>query len=430
MKGAFAGLTKRDMMYRGGMPEEVGNVRTEGTIRHSKLTVVAQYKRIILFVALFAFSTNGYPQIVGVTWQAKSIGIEMTLFKDGTYRFLSPAGETTGWYLLSGEILQMQDAMTGAISVYRIQETKPGVLVMTDSFGGTIQMTAAGNEATAVVLAEARGYRLTEADVAVGFDLISLVIDAPLTENEKSRLRKKAIEEFKSYPAEFLQQVTSLRQALHKLRSLRDPQQVGLARQTLFAELYFASKSIPDKQRPEIIRIINEHVQVVAEDSTNKLLLTDRDLDAFLSYGDFIARFTGTTPLTAQLNREYLRKLLREQYASLPLQTKQGLAAVYSVWQAIEKVWPDLTSEQQQQIMTQYRSAMTSSLRDPSSKYAPILTNPEAMSQASPQEIYNRSMASMRQSVMQGWFRQNTFLNTMNAAAGYGTSFWPSPFSN
>ncbi len=383
---------------------------------------------LMLFIAtlFFIFPQNSHAQIIGVAWKAESAGLELLLNRDGAYRFRGPTGESRGWYALAGDILQMQDALTGVTSVYRITLVKPGVIVLSDSFGGAVEMTA-GDESAATVLANANGRQLTEADMEVGYDMIRLIIDAPLTEHEKTRLRQKAIEEFKGQPLEFLQQVSSLGQALAPLRNLRDPQQLGLARQKLFAELYFASKPLPEDQKPEIIRIINEHVRVVAEDPENKVLLTDRDIDAFLAFNDFIAALTGSPPLTSGASGADLRQMLQKQFNSLPLQTKQDIAAVYPVWQAINKVWPGLAQPQRRQIVSQYRTAMNNTSSDALNQ-APILTDPRAMSQASPQQIYQRSMDSMKQSVMTGWMRQITFMNTMNVAAGGGTSFWPSAF--
>ncbi len=379
-----------------------------------------------LAIVLIFFST-GQAQIVGKRWQAQNLGIEMILNQDGTYRFVSSAGISQGVYALNGEILQMQDSQTGFVSVYRVSMVRPGTLILADSYGGAIQLTAAiadNLQSNSSVLANSGSYQLTESDVAVGYDLVSLIINSPLTEREKARLRKKSIEEFKKYPVEFLQQINSLRQSLAQIHQIRDPFQAGLMRQMLFAELYLASKPIPENQKPEIIRIITEHVRVIAEDPTNKLVLTDREVDAFLQYQNFIVQLVGTSFAGENLSRDQFINLVKKQYASLPLDTKQGIAAIYPIWQAIKNAWAKLNVTQRNQIVAQYRASLSSSMQQSPNYYKPILTDPEAMSQASPQEIYHRKMESMKLSVMQGWFRQNTFLNTLKTQVGLPTSFF------
>jgi hypothetical protein len=362
-------------------------------------------------------------EIVGVVWEAQGVGIQLLLNPDGTYRLTGPQGATQGIYLLSGDFLQMQDGATGLVSVYQVGMIGEDVLVLVDGYGGTLQFTPAAGAApaggTGKVLAESAGLQLTEADVAVGFDLVRIVTDEALTEAEKDRLRSKAVEEFRAHPAEFLQQVEELRGALGQLRQIRDPQAAGRMRQELFAALYFGTKGIPEEEKPEIVRVILEHVEVVAEDPENRLVLTDRDLETYLEYGDFLAGLSGQEPLSSQVTFEELRTGLAKEYAGLPLETKLGLASIYPVWKAIQKVWGGLEEAQRQAILSQYLAAGASAQgTGPAGGYAGT----------DPQEVYRRSMDSMRQEVMTGWMRQNLFLNTMNVAAGKGTSFWPNAF--
>ncbi len=385
---------------------------------------------IVFLLLLFLISSPLQAQIFDKVWKAPTMGIEMVLNSNGTYQFTGPGGNSSGQFVLNGNILQMQDNRSGLVTIYRVALSQEGNLILMDAYGGILQLTPEERKESPV-LARAGGLILSEDDVAVGYNLVAIIIAEPLNTAEKERLRKKAIEEFKQNPQAFLQQVNNLRPTLQKLRQIKDPFKAGLTRQMLFAELYFASKSLPEAQKPEIIRIINEHVHVIAEDLENRLLITDRDVEAFVEYEAFVTQITGSKDNTANHSLADFMAALRKNFAALPLQTKQGIAAVYPIWQSIQKVWAKMTETQKRQAIANYRNALKANLSTSAPNYyKPILTDPRAMRQASPQEIYQRSMDSMRNSVMTGWMRQNTFLNTLNAQVGYGTSFWPSPFSN
>jgi len=304
--------------------------------------------------------------IVGVDWQAPQLQMSLVLKADGAYVFQGPAGRSAGMYQAQGQFLLMQDSATGMQSMFQLAQPEAGVLMLTDAAGNTVRMVATGvtqqappEEGSPVpsggkALAQSQGKQLTEADLQPPFELTELVIDAKLSPAEKERLRASAVKEFTAQPEGFLQQVAQVRQALDRLHLLNDPFKLGLARQTLFAQLYLASKAVPADQMPEIIKIMREHVRVVAEDPANQLVLTDRDVQAMLAYGQFLMQVTGVSGLgLGGVPQATLEAQIQAQFPVLPLQAKQTLAAIYPVWQATLYSWSRMTPQQQQRVVAQ-----------------------------------------------------------------------------
>lgn len=150
-------------------------------------------------------------------------------------------------------------------------------------------------------------------------------------------------------PGEFSSQISQLQASMVQLNSITDPFQLGLARQMLFAQFYLATKNLPEEQVPELIRIMRQHVQVIAEDPQNQLVLTSRDLWAMIEYNNFVGNLTGSPAPAIDPNQ--FAAQMQAVYPSLPLETRQTLAAIYPVWQATRYSWDQLNDQQRRQVV-------------------------------------------------------------------------------
>lgn len=304
-------------------------------------------------------------ELVTTPWSSRELGLEMQLRPDGSYRFSGPGGSSTGSYQINGQFLLMQDGRTGQQSIYGLSQPSADTLTLTDPSGASIRMQA-GKDRTAQasqappmaqVLAESQGMKLTGGEMQVGYDLVELIIDERLTEPEKKRLIEASIKEFSAQPTAFLAQVNSLRSSIQRVQSLQNPFMLGLARQMLFAQFYLVTEALPEEQMPEVIRVMREHLRVVAIDRENQLLLTDRDIDAMIAYNQFMSELAGlqATPV----NREMFEQQIQQSFLALPLETRQTLAAIYPVWQATRYSWAQMNPQQQQQVIAGLRRQNT-----------------------------------------------------------------------
>jgi len=310
--------------------------------------------------------------LVGTSWNAPQQGISMRLSGDGTYVFSGPGFTSQGQYVLNGQFLLMQDT-NGNQAMYQLSQPQPTTLVLTDANGGQLQFeapvgassgirlpgqtTPTSTPVTGGVLAESGGYRLTETEMQVGYDLIELVTDEKMTEMEKNRLRQAAVSEFTQAPQEFMNQINQLKNSMVQLHSITDPFQLGLARQMLFAQFYLATKNMPENQVPELIRLMKEHVHVVAEDPQNQLVLTTRDIQAMIEYNEFVAGLQGIQ--AEAIDPNLFASQIQAVYPTLPLETRQVLAAIYPVWQATRYSWDQLSDQQKNQVIMNMAQANT-----------------------------------------------------------------------
>ncbi len=326
-------------------------------------------KLVVLAAFLVGFSgVCSAAEIVGARWVASEAGFQMQLAPDGAYAFMGPGFSSNGMYLLNGQFLVMQDASTGVQTMFQLSRPSPQTLIMTDSTGVSLEMRAdeangmqpspatdPGSQGMAEVLANSGGVSLTTREMQVGYDLAELVIDQRLSEDEKARLIAASITEFEAAPEEFLRQIEELRGTMAQLGTIEDPFMLGLARQTLFAQFYLATRDFPSQQIPELIKIMREHLRVVAEDPSTQLVLTDRDVRAMMEYNQFMAQVTGTQIDPATHMAGALENQLRASFPSLPLETQQTLAAMYPVWQATQYSWSMMNDQQRNQVVMQMR---------------------------------------------------------------------------
>jgi len=316
---------------------------------------------LVLFATLIlACGSLQAAGIIGTTWTAPGQGVTLLLSPDGSYNFSGTNFSNQGQYLINDQFLLMQDTQ-GNQAMYQLAQPQPGILVLTDPKGGQLQFTAAapGGQlsegqlpsaaGTGSVLAESGDQQLTEAQMQVGYDLVELVTDEKMTNTEKERLRQAAIREFSQDPGEFMKQIGQLRDSMAQIHSITNPFQLGLARQMLFAQFYLTTKNMPEEQVPELIRLMKDHVHVIAEDPENQLVLTTRDIQAIIDYNQFVAGLTGNP--SPAMDPNLFASQIQAIYPSLPLETRQILAAIYPVWQATRYSWDQLNDLQKQQIV-------------------------------------------------------------------------------
>ncbi len=319
-----------------------------------------------LAAAAFLWPTLAHGGIVGRTWTQEAIGLTLRLEADGSFVMQYPGGTSGGSYTLEGDVL-ITRAAGGGQQVYQVSQPDPDTLVLTDLSGGSLLLRAepgggaAGRPGPAPTdtLARAGELELTRTKLEPLVRLVEMVIDQAVSPEERERITRAAAAEFRANPRGFLQQCQAVDQAIQTLGTLQDPFQLGLARQMLFAGFYLASLGAPQDRVPEVVKVMLEHVRVVAVDPAAQLVMTDRDLDALVAYDGFVSQVLGAaSPGFSAVPRDQLEGALASQFASLPTEVKQSMVAVYPVWQATREAWGRLTSEQQQMVVAQVRAQL------------------------------------------------------------------------
>ncbi|RMH75161.1 MAG: hypothetical protein D6681_22490, partial [Calditrichaeota bacterium] len=311
------------------------------------------------------------------TWINHDYNMRMELRQDGTFLFTSPYGNSNGSYMVQGNYLMMY-ASNGATTPYGITYFDGNRLQLVDANGGVMnfvreagaspqtpgmdrQMPGAAPPGASEVLLTTGGYQLTRADVQTGVEIVEFIIGQHIQPSEVEELTQAAIQEFPQAPAQFLQQVNSLRQSLQTLHSLTDPVKIGLARQELITAFHKGTRQIPEEQKPMIIRIINRYVKVLAFDPANNLTLTNRDVEGFLNYYRFVSELNGQPFAITPEVQQQAEQAVAQAFPTLPLEQKQVLSSASLIWQVIETNWQRFTPQQQ----AQFRASFTQQVPQP-----------------------------------------------------------------
>lgn len=296
------------------------------------------------------------------TWTNPEFRFSLSLMPDGRYEFDQAGTVSVGRYQYLNRILALFDLRTMGVAQFMVVATEESSLTLQDTNGVVVtfyrpgsepveaRQPEGGGEDTSEVLASKDGFNLTRAGVGIGVGLVQFIIGGPILPAEVEEMERQSVVEFNQDPAWFTGQLTSLEQALRRLQGLTDTVQIGLGRQQLFSELHLATRAIPEADRPLLVRILERYVRVLAVDEANRLVLTDRDVDGYLSYSAFLSGLTG---MSLEVNPD-LRTEVTEQlvagFSTMPLEQRQMLCMASLLWTVVEANWQRLNESQRGQV--------------------------------------------------------------------------------
>ncbi len=278
------------------------------------------------------------PRMLLGHWYASQYGWEMELKEDGSYVF----AQSVGTYWTQGNMIYFKDATSGIVTPYSWQISGDALRFL-DVNSVPIDFIR--------VLPQAGGYQLTQNDINAYIDVLQFIINQPLSNFERQELTEQLIEEFQTYPQQFITDSRSLAETRDKMYQITDPIQIGLIRQSLVVAFYKATKDTLASELPLFIQLMNRYVQVLAFDETNDLILTNKDLDALLEYSAFIYQLnTGE-----QLNWTYsaiesTKTDVLRRFPTLSQEEKQFYCSMSIIWGFFRYIWEMASVIQRSQI--------------------------------------------------------------------------------
>ncbi|MEW6368494.1 MAG: hypothetical protein AB1714_28020 [Acidobacteriota bacterium] len=379
-----------------------------GRCRARLQTVVAG----ALVCALLTGVTARAESLTG-SWRAAQLSIEMTLNPDGTYLF----GQWSGRYAVQGSLITFQDAASGMLTSYLVN-LGGDQMIFTDANGAMIYWQRLRlperQQAGGGVLCTAGGLTLTTTAVETGIHLLQFIINAQLNEQERNALTQQAVSDFQQNPAGFLGEMQKLGQSIQVLRQVTDPLQVGLLRQALVVEFYKADRAMPATQRPIFLRVLFDHVHVLASDDTNNLVFTREDAEALLAYLSFIQQASsGQLIQWTEASARSAIESIAARFPKMSLQEKQFCCSMSILWNYFRHAWETAALAQRQQ-MVQQMFARTAQA-PPAQNYSGVAP-PAALAYRSSGEMsdsqYNTVMNALKED----------YVSTMNAWGNIGES--------
>ena len=293
---------------------------------------------------------------VGI-WNNEALGIQLSLELGGTFGFAGPTGASTGRFEVRGDQLWMQEA-NGNVLVYRIARLDGELMELLDAVGTPLhyRRQAAPSLAAGAVLAEAGGLRLTEGEVAVGLDLVRLLIDADPSADEVQALTQHSVDDFRQHPAAFLEQLRQIATSVQQVRALRTPAEVALARQAIFASLYAAVEPMEPATRPPLMQVVLRHVEVRAFDRQTQLLCTSRDLAGAVALVEFEAMLSGQPLELTPSQRAEVEAELVAAFATGGVEVQQRLCVAGPVWAMTQANWSRFDEAQREALRARFKA--------------------------------------------------------------------------
>jgi hypothetical protein len=134
------------------------------------------------------------------------------------------------------------------------------------------------------VLATSQGYQLTQSSLQPALQLLTFLIQGELTPQESQAVIDESVAEFQGGPAELMQSLQDITDAVQLVESKNDPLVLGDFRQKLIAEFYKTSSTTPANEKSAFIKILEARAPIVAYDPKTGVVLTQNDLVACLAY--------------------------------------------------------------------------------------------------------------------------------------------------
>lgn len=290
--------------------------------------------RCWLVRALLVLSLAAGP-VAADRWSSPDRSVSLEFRGDGTFVYQDAERRFEGRYAEQGGRLVLV-APDGSSTAYRVDRLSEGHIALVDGWGATYHFLRTEDDP---VLLRAGDRVLRTQDFEVGCTLASLLIDRPLTGAERSRLLDAARRDFTADPAGFLARVEGIRRAIEPILATGDPLAIVRMQQALVAEVHLESRRVPVELRPEIARLMDENVRVLAVDEGVRLVLTGQAVDAFLALGDRAAGISGRAPLSASVDRAELERALAEAFHGMSAEEKRGLCGLPVVWRIVEHNW-------------------------------------------------------------------------------------------
>lgn len=325
----------------------------------------------VLFALFTSMKTDIQAQSLVGLWSEPTYQMQLQLNADGTYQLQYSQGNSYGQYAMQGNQFWLQDVYGNALAytVYQLTNTNFQIsdangtmmnFVNQNPTHSTYTSNSMGNVAVSweqkkynKALTTKDGETLKEKHVRIYANLLEFLIEANLKPHELNQLQQAVVVDFEANPTVLLKDAKQVADALKVIYAQNDFMTIGAARQELFANLHAFAQQNPALQQSPFFQILYQNLQVLAYDSANKLVLTDKDVEAYVKYVEFNNQLMGINQPISQQEKQTFVQQLASGFSQLTLQQKQTFCSARLLWQVVEANWNQMTPAQQQQIKAQ-----------------------------------------------------------------------------
>lgn len=265
-------------------------------------------------------------------WVDTRYNITIVLYENYTYTIQHSNGQSQGQWRNQANQLCFYDSSGAQPVCYRIIKYSSTILSIQDMNGAVLNLKRVQHQNivnTGSILAQKGSIVLSQMHLQHGIDLIQFIIGGRVNPSEIIELKKQLIKEFNQSPAFIVKELISIGASMQKVRTSTDAVKIGSVRQVLFTMFYRATINMEEIKKPLIVQIINRYIKVLAYDSQNNLLLTNKDIDGYINYIIFNSQLSGNNMQYSNNVINSTRQQLVNNFHSMNIEQKKFLASIF-----------------------------------------------------------------------------------------------------
>ncbi|MCP9767149.1 hypothetical protein EGI22_04450 [Lacihabitans sp. LS3-19] len=312
-------------------------------------------KNLIILILL---AQTSFSQSISGQWENKQYGYSFVFNQNGSYTFDFPAQNMrnlSGTYQNSGNSLLIKNAY-GTVN-YKIQWV--GKQLRLSDAQGTWILNKVGENALLdeskfpKIIAQSRSLKLTEAGPKTYETIINFVLDKKVTAADYQSIVAETKRMFLKSPEVILGDIQTAKESFEQILQNGDPKVIGQFRQAFLGQVYQMAVIDKNADMQVFWKIFDKYLNVVVFDSKSQLVLTSKDLDAYLNYIDLMSVNQGGHKLSVT-NRKQLSDQTIANFSRLSQNEKKFLANADLAYQLTKSNLSRFTAQQTQTFRQQY----------------------------------------------------------------------------
>lgn len=202
------------------------------------------------------------------------------------------------------------------------------------------------------ILATQQGYQYTEAHFQTVVQFTEFLINQPLNAYEIQTNRQEAVYNFNQNPAATIQDINEISNSMQQLYQVQDPTQIALVRSAILCQLYVTISQTGEN--PYLWQLIQTYSSILAYDTDNNLVLTQKDVDGYLALAQFYAQLNGQQFYLDWNQLQQFQQSMVQAFLQGTLEDRKSLAKMALMDDYMQGIYAQLSLSQQQNFASSY----------------------------------------------------------------------------
>lgn len=208
------------------------------------------------------------------------------------------------------------------------------------------------NHQQSQVLAIQQGYQYTEAHFQTIVQFTEFLINQPLNMFELQTNRQEAIYNFNQNPAAAIQDVNEISNSMQQLYATQNLTQIALVRSAILCQFYTAINQ--SGESPYVWQLIQTYSNILAYDTDNNLVLTQKDVNGYLALMEFYAQISGQQFYLNWNELQQFQQLMVQSFLQGTLEDRQSLVSMALMDDYVLGSYQQMSYNEQQNFTNSY----------------------------------------------------------------------------